>query len=80
MNEAVELAFTRATDLFAELVAIQRRLTFASELSKQSQTISDRDVWDAEYSRIKLEWTTARQQFEESNNKYLELKRQDWRR
>lgn len=80
VSEAVERAFTRSTDLFAELVAVQRRLTFVSELLKLNQTIADRNVWDAEYSRIKIEWTAARQQFEESNSIFIELKRRDGRR
>jgi len=50
MTETVELAFMRSTDLFAELVAIQRRLTFVSELLKLNQTTADRNVWYAEYS------------------------------
>ena len=80
LSEVTELAFERATGLYAELVAVQRRISFVSDLLKINQTITDRQVWDAEYYRLKIEWTAARKQFEESNNIFFELKKQDGRK
>ena len=75
LSENVDLAFARSTEIFAELVAIQKRLTFIANLLTLNQTIADRMVWEDEYCRVKNEWATARQQFEESNSIFIELKR-----
>ena len=55
LSENVDLAFARSKVIFAKYVAVQKRLTFVSNLLKLNQTIADRIVWEDEYCRVKNE-------------------------